>query len=270
MTAACAAPVDRHLLDKTRMCKFFLDGKCHRGKACTFAHSSSELHAPPDLYRSQLCSEFSETGSCRYGTNCRFAHGEEQLRPAPSTTTQHHGAGSETRLKQQLAAVMQQQKALEAQLEALEGTQVASSGWELQECDADWSTAGCWYRQASLDSMDYSGCQGWGDACSWMACMGAGVYSEVFVAAPAPAEAVFPPPPLPWRPSADCDVASEPSTDCGGGDAQVTDSDVAEPSSDVLEEPRVVVRNTFIEYDFGAAAPPARRRARSSPAEGRA
>mmetsp|Transcript_5151 Transcript_5151/g.15224 ORF Transcript_5151/g.15224 Transcript_5151/m.15224 type:complete len:268 (+) Transcript_5151:70-873(+) len=257
VVSMCAAPVDRHLLDKTRMCKFFRDGKCQRGKACTFAHSTAELTAPPDLYRSQLCAEFAESGHCRYGATCRFAHGVEQLRAAPSSRL-HRDDGSSDRLKQQLAAMKKQTKALEARLEAIEGGKVAAN-WQRQESEGAWSMGECWYLPANLEPMDYSGCQSWGDISSWAPCVATGAYGEVF-AAPAPAVVLVPV--AAWQLGGECDAASEPSTECGG-DAQCADSDAAEASSE--DDPCVVVRNTFIEYNFGAA-PAARRRARSVPA----
>lgn len=78
-------------------------------------------------------------------------------------------------------------------------------------------------------------------------------------------------PTAPWQPSVDCganspttdcDASSQPSTDCeGGGPSHSTDSDV----EDAASAARVVVRNTFIEFELTGAEGTARHRARSAP-----
>lgn len=68
------------MLDKTKMCKFFMKGECMRGNTCTFAHNQKELHPQPDLYKTQLCSAFIAGGSCRRGNRCKFAHGFKEVR----------------------------------------------------------------------------------------------------------------------------------------------------------------------------------------------
>mmetsp|Transcript_124411 Transcript_124411/g.243984 ORF Transcript_124411/g.243984 Transcript_124411/m.243984 type:complete len:257 (-) Transcript_124411:469-1239(-) len=76
--------VPNNALAKTRLCKFYLHGKCKRGAACSFAHGEKALQPQPDLQRTQLCYQFMEIGRCRFGDRCTFAHGTQQLRsPAP-------------------------------------------------------------------------------------------------------------------------------------------------------------------------------------------
>jgi len=65
---------------KTKMCKFFSQGICHKGALCGFAHEERALLPPPDLYRTRLCLAIERSGYCREGDRCRFAHGTEQLR----------------------------------------------------------------------------------------------------------------------------------------------------------------------------------------------
>lgn len=72
---------ESHVLDKTKMCKFFAKGQCTRGRFCTFAHRTEQLHAQPDLFRTQLCYAFSRNGSCRAGDACKFAHSSNDVRP---------------------------------------------------------------------------------------------------------------------------------------------------------------------------------------------
>jgi len=248
------------LLQKTKWCRFFFEGKCQRGGSCTFAHSASELHAQPDLYRSQLCVEFSETGKCRYGSNCRFAHGESQLRQVASP---EQCPDDRRAVEEQLEEMRQKTRALEARLEA---ALPASEAWHY---DGMW---GCWPCQ-DAEYMAGVDCQSWEDA-AWASYGGCSTITagEVFV--PASRVAVFLPP-APWQP--DC-AASQVSTDWEGhsGSSQHADSDGEDPASprggdsprgageDAGAGPRVVVRNTFIEFEAPANAP-ARRRARSAP-----
>jgi len=241
MAGKCAS-VDRQLLAKTRMCKFFAEGKCQRGRSCTFAHSAAELHTQPDLFRSQLCAEFMDTGVCRYGAACRFAHGVDQLRPGAALDARSQG----NQLKMQLAAMRERTRDLEAQLVALEEKPLPTpDAWN---CDGDWSTHVCW--AGSLESMHSEVCDYWTPY--------VGDYGEFFVP---PADAAWCCPPLtPFQPSAGGCEESRPSSDCGGCDAST------QPGMDSdIEEPQVVVRNTFIEYEL-RSAPMARSRARSAPA----
>lgn len=68
---------------KTTMCAFYLRGKCTKGSECHFAHSESELQAPPDLSHTKLCSRLVNTGYCG-DPSCRYAHSRDELRGMPS------------------------------------------------------------------------------------------------------------------------------------------------------------------------------------------
>ncbi|CAE7756810.1 ZFP36 [Symbiodinium pilosum] len=92
---------------KRTLCRFFLDGFCANGNACTFAHGEHELQQPTEggtwvfipsgasptqnmdyssvsampvssLQKTQLCAYF-EAGSCKKGARCTFAHGAHEL-----------------------------------------------------------------------------------------------------------------------------------------------------------------------------------------------
>lgn len=72
---------DSTVLNKTRMCKFYRNGKCIRGEECSFAHSAEQLQPRPNLFRTELCFPFAQTGSCWVGSACKFAHSTGELRP---------------------------------------------------------------------------------------------------------------------------------------------------------------------------------------------
>uniref|UniRef100_A0A7S4VNK8 C3H1-type domain-containing protein n=1 Tax=Alexandrium monilatum TaxID=311494 RepID=A0A7S4VNK8_9DINO len=65
--------------EKTQLCKFHQRGKCTKGRNCTFAHSSEELRAPPDLRRTKLCPDVISKGRCDV-SECRFAHDVDEVR----------------------------------------------------------------------------------------------------------------------------------------------------------------------------------------------
>jgi len=66
---------------KTRMCKFFLEGKCTRGKKCTFAHGEDEKHAQCQPLCMKLCKTLIATGRCK-NENCKYAHSKEDIAAA--------------------------------------------------------------------------------------------------------------------------------------------------------------------------------------------
>lgn len=70
------------IFSKTKMCKFHILGMCSKGSACRFAHHKDELTALPDLSRTKLCKTLIATGSCE-DPNCRYAHNKEELRQLP-------------------------------------------------------------------------------------------------------------------------------------------------------------------------------------------
>jgi hypothetical protein len=71
-------PCINRQLCNTKLCVYFMKGACTYGDACTFAHSSSSLQDSPDLQKTRLCKAFLQ-GACN-DSECRFAHGEKELR----------------------------------------------------------------------------------------------------------------------------------------------------------------------------------------------
>jgi len=64
---------------KTKMCKFFVLGKCTKGTQCPFAHDSDEIRRLPDLRCTKLCKMLIQTGQCT-NPSCSYAHSKEELR----------------------------------------------------------------------------------------------------------------------------------------------------------------------------------------------
>lgn len=64
------------LLNCTKMCRFFEQGACERGKRCTFAHAAVELKPVPDLHCTKLCAK----GTDCLDPGCRFAHRQAEIR----------------------------------------------------------------------------------------------------------------------------------------------------------------------------------------------
>jgi len=69
-------------LQKTKLCVYYLEGRCGYGSNCTYAHSLLEVKSVPDLTKTQLCTKFKE-GKCN-DPNCTYAHGESELRDPPN------------------------------------------------------------------------------------------------------------------------------------------------------------------------------------------
>lgn len=93
---------------KTQICKYFLQGTCQKGTACSFAHGEHELNtaAPPQMgaeaaamaefnalvaggaggkaggkgFKTRMCNYFM-MGTCTKGEACTFAHGEHEMQP---------------------------------------------------------------------------------------------------------------------------------------------------------------------------------------------
>jgi len=80
--AAERSPKPNAMFKATRMCQFYLEGRCGRGSECTFAHGHEQMRQLPDLYKTSLCKELSTTGQCTNGAVCAFAHSEGELRRA--------------------------------------------------------------------------------------------------------------------------------------------------------------------------------------------
>jgi len=65
------------------MCKFFLMNKCGKGSSCAFAHGLTEIREKPNLEKTSMCKQFLEMGNCS-NPRCYYAHDERELR----TTTE--------------------------------------------------------------------------------------------------------------------------------------------------------------------------------------
>jgi hypothetical protein len=69
-------------MHKTKLCVYHIQGTCHLGSSCTYAHTVSDIQDAPNLYKTRLCAAFAE-GICD-DEDCTFAHGEEELRISPN------------------------------------------------------------------------------------------------------------------------------------------------------------------------------------------
>lgn len=68
------------IFKRTRMCVFYLNGKCGHGSSCDFAHGATELQQEPDLHKTRICFRFMKKGVCKAGDDCKYAHGSQELR----------------------------------------------------------------------------------------------------------------------------------------------------------------------------------------------
>eukprot|EP00931_Biecheleriopsis_adriatica_P022267 TRINITY_DN14355_c0_g2_i1.p1 TRINITY_DN14355_c0_g2~~TRINITY_DN14355_c0_g2_i1.p1 ORF type:complete len:222 (-),score=38.24 TRINITY_DN14355_c0_g2_i1:8-673(-) len=63
-------------LRNTRLCSFFLAGKCKYNDQCAFAHDTDDLLEKPNLAKTKICYKW-QRGRCgRSAAECRFAHGD--------------------------------------------------------------------------------------------------------------------------------------------------------------------------------------------------
>lgn len=89
-------------LAKTKMCKAFIQGTCKDGENCGYAHSEGELRVTEGIYKTQICN-FYERGYCKKGDRCTHAHGSTDLRPpgaAPAATPPGKAAEGHSTLRQ--------------------------------------------------------------------------------------------------------------------------------------------------------------------------
>lgn len=67
------------LFFKTKICAFWLEGRCLRGAGCKYAHGDNERHEEPDLTKTALCRKMLSGGECKDPT-CTYAHNRDELR----------------------------------------------------------------------------------------------------------------------------------------------------------------------------------------------
>ena len=67
------------LFFKTKICAFWLEGRCLRGQGCKYAHGDNERHEEPDLTKTALCRKMLSGGVCTDPT-CTYAHNRDELR----------------------------------------------------------------------------------------------------------------------------------------------------------------------------------------------
>jgi hypothetical protein len=73
----------RFQFKKTRLCSFYVEGRCRAGNDCAFAHDMAQMETPPDLTKTSLCAKW-EKGQCTHtAATCKFAHGKHELRMTP-------------------------------------------------------------------------------------------------------------------------------------------------------------------------------------------
>jgi len=73
-------PVKKSRLRKTKMCSFFLAGRCKKQGNCTFAHCVSELQPLPDECYAKICEAPLINGGSE-DPACSFAHRIEDIHP---------------------------------------------------------------------------------------------------------------------------------------------------------------------------------------------
>jgi len=66
------------ILHRTKICSFWLRGRCRR-HPCSFAHGHKELRQAPDLTKTAMCSALLSEGCCP-NMGCTFAHSIAELR----------------------------------------------------------------------------------------------------------------------------------------------------------------------------------------------
>mmetsp|Transcript_11414 Transcript_11414/g.30793 ORF Transcript_11414/g.30793 Transcript_11414/m.30793 type:complete len:521 (+) Transcript_11414:44-1606(+) len=84
----------RNKFHKTKMCTFFLVGRCRKRGSCNFAHSEQELSDPPNLRCTKMCPAVLAGEVCA-SDDCSFAHCESELRPSPLPPNQLACEGTE-------------------------------------------------------------------------------------------------------------------------------------------------------------------------------
>jgi len=73
-------------LEKTKWCKFHIQGRCTKGSLCPFAHNLDELREQPNLRQTKLCKVLIQTGQCN-NPSCTYAHDKDELRYSSAFTS---------------------------------------------------------------------------------------------------------------------------------------------------------------------------------------
>mmetsp|Transcript_63063 Transcript_63063/g.181407 ORF Transcript_63063/g.181407 Transcript_63063/m.181407 type:complete len:609 (+) Transcript_63063:77-1903(+) len=148
VSASKAPQVDTHLFEKTRICKFYVKGRCKRGASCMFAHNERELRPQPDFFKTQLCIDHFRHGSCSMGDACNYAHSPEEIRRTnvprkvhgetahedmvawpnvvPQATPMAHPQVAATQPQKQLEIVQAKIAKLQAELQLLEAKKMST------------------------------------------------------------------------------------------------------------------------------------------------
>ena len=89
---------------KTKICSFYLEGRCNKGMHCSFVHHEHEMRPRPDFYRTSTCKVLLKTGRCD-DAECVYAHNQQQLRPrwATQLAENTHRIVMATKHKQQIS-----------------------------------------------------------------------------------------------------------------------------------------------------------------------
>lgn len=66
-------------LQKTKVCRYHMQGLCKHGSECRFAHGAEELATQPNLTKTRMCPELLNSGSCER-ENCSYAHDLNELK----------------------------------------------------------------------------------------------------------------------------------------------------------------------------------------------
>jgi len=93
-TLSSSLPRSNTMFSKTKMCKFYIMGKCTRGKECQWAHDASDLRGTPDLHCTKMCKELLSKGRCLQPA-CTYAHGALELRTTRSKKKAPCGPGQD-------------------------------------------------------------------------------------------------------------------------------------------------------------------------------
>ncbi|KAI7862549.1 hypothetical protein BDF14DRAFT_1735984, partial [Spinellus fusiger] len=70
-------PDNKSNLFKTEMCRNWTEmGQCRYGRKCRFAHGLDELRTVQRhaRYKTEICKTYHLTGTCLYGVRCTFVH----------------------------------------------------------------------------------------------------------------------------------------------------------------------------------------------------